>query len=68
MSINEPAMRCTEILLRAHWQDRYTEVRQQSEHVCAPLQSEGYVIQTMPNVSPPKWHLAHILGSSKPFY
>jgi ergothioneine biosynthesis protein EgtB len=60
MNMNESAVRQTESLLRAHWQDRYTEVRLQSEHVCAPLQTEDYVIQTMPNVSPPKWHLAHV--------
>src|SRR5690606_16793158 len=42
------------------WLEPYIEVRQQSERLCAPLQTEDYVIQTMPNVSPPKWHLAHV--------
>ncbi len=37
----------------------YREVRRQSEVLCAPLAVEDYVIQTMPDVSPPKWHLAH---------
>lgn len=45
---------------RSGWQDRYAQVRSQSEQLCAPLQTEDYVIQTMPNVSPPKWHLAHV--------
>jgi ergothioneine biosynthesis protein EgtB len=60
MNMTESAVRRPESLLRATWQDRYAEVRQQSERLCAPLQIEDYVIQTMPNVSPPKWHLAHV--------
>ncbi|HEY9661452.1 MAG TPA: ergothioneine biosynthesis protein EgtB [Allocoleopsis sp.] len=39
--------------------ERYKRVRQQSEQICQPLVVEDYVIQTMPDVSPPKWHLAH---------
>ncbi|WP_408607631.1 ergothioneine biosynthesis protein EgtB [Candidatus Nitrosoglobus terrae] len=38
---------------------RYQQVRQLSERLCQPLASEDYVIQTVPDVSPPKWHLAH---------
>lgn len=38
---------------------QYRQVRQLSETLCAPLVSEDYVIQTIPDVSPPKWHLAH---------
>lgn len=38
---------------------RYQQVRQLSEALCQPLASEDYVVQTMPDVSPPKWHLAH---------
>lgn len=38
---------------------RYRQVRRLSETLCQPLASEDYVIQTMPDVSPPKWHLAH---------
>lgn len=38
---------------------RYLKVRQESESICAPLQTEDYCIQTMPDVSPAKWHLAH---------
>ncbi len=37
----------------------YIEVRKQSEELCKPLITEDYVVQTMPDVSPPKWHLAH---------
>ena len=39
--------------------ERYCTVRQLSLKICEPLESEDYVIQTMPDVSPPKWHLAH---------
>lgn len=39
---------------------RYQQVRALSETICAPLQIEDYVIQSMPEVSPPKWHLAHV--------
>jgi ergothioneine biosynthesis protein EgtB len=39
--------------------DRYQQVRQLSESICHPLAIEDYVIQSMPDVSPPKWHLAH---------
>lgn len=37
----------------------YREVRRLSESLCQPLATEDYVIQTMVDVSPPKWHLAH---------
>jgi ergothioneine biosynthesis protein EgtB len=39
---------------------QYREVRNQSEAICQPLAVEDYCIQTMPDVSPPKWHLAHV--------
>lgn len=38
---------------------RYHDVRRQSEQICRPLVTEDYCIQSMPDVSPPKWHLAH---------
>ena len=37
----------------------YNRVRRDSEYLCEPLEIEDYGIQTMPEVSPPKWHLAH---------
>jgi ergothioneine biosynthesis protein EgtB len=37
----------------------YRCVRAQTAALCAPLAVEDYVIQSMPDVSPPKWHLAH---------
>jgi ergothioneine biosynthesis protein EgtB len=39
--------------------NRYLEVRKQTEYLCEPLEIEDYLIQTMANVSPTKWHLAH---------
>lgn len=38
---------------------RYQSVRKQTEDLCLSLEPEDYVIQTMENVSPTKWHLAH---------
>ncbi len=38
---------------------RYRTVRTCTETLCAPLAIEDHCIQTMPDVSPPKWHLAH---------
>jgi ergothioneine biosynthesis protein EgtB len=39
---------------------RYQQVRQATETLCAPLAAEDYVIQSMPDCSPTKWHLAHV--------
>lgn len=39
--------------------DQYQAVRTFSEKICEPLVPEDYVIQSMPDVSPAKWHLAH---------
>jgi ergothioneine biosynthesis protein EgtB len=38
---------------------RYDGVRTQTERLCAPLEVEDYVVSSMPDVSPTKWHLAH---------
>ena len=38
---------------------RYEAVRKQTEALCEPLTTEDYVVQSMPEVSPTKWHLAH---------
>src|SRR5689334_21323892 len=39
--------------------DRYRSVRGLTERLCAPLETEDYQLQSMPDCSPPKWHLAH---------
>jgi len=38
---------------------RYKAVRRRSEALCAPLEVEDMVIQSQPDVSPTRWHLAH---------
>lgn len=37
----------------------YNRVRKRTIQLCEPLKTEDYIIQAMPDVSPPKWHLAH---------
>ena len=39
--------------------DRYARVRQQTEALAGPLSAEDMVVQSMPDASPAKWHLAH---------
>jgi ergothioneine biosynthesis protein EgtB len=38
---------------------RLGAVRARTESLCAPLETEDYVIQACAEVSPPRWHLAH---------
>jgi ergothioneine biosynthesis protein EgtB len=38
---------------------RFHEVREFTDHLCAGLEPEDCVVQSMPEVSPTKWHLAH---------
>jgi ergothioneine biosynthesis protein EgtB len=44
---------------RAQFAERYQEVRRVTEALCAPLETEDHVVQSMPDASPAKWHLAH---------
>ncbi len=39
--------------------DRFTATRRFTEHLCQPLATEDYVVQSMPDASPVRWHLAH---------
>ncbi|MGK2934328.1 MAG: ergothioneine biosynthesis protein EgtB [Gemmatimonadaceae bacterium] len=39
--------------------ERYAAVRAQTEALCEPLETEDYVVSSMVDVSPTKWHLAH---------
>ena len=38
---------------------QYRAVRRATEALCEPLAVEDYVLQSMPDASPAKWHLAH---------
>lgn len=37
----------------------FAAVRRLTEELCRPLVTEDYGLQSMPDASPPKWHLAH---------
>jgi ergothioneine biosynthesis protein EgtB len=39
--------------------ERFGEVRQRTVELCEPLHTEDYCVQSMPDASPIKWHLAH---------
>ena len=39
--------------------EAFQKVRRQTKTLCEPLEIEDYVVQAMPEASPPKWHLAH---------
>ncbi len=41
-------------------QERYDAVRADTERLAAPLSPEDQTVQTMPDVSPTKWHRAHV--------
>src|SRR3569623_294410 len=55
--------------------ERYRRVRERSLSVCAPLSAEDAQVQSMPDASPAKWHLAHttwffetfVLGEPSPW-
>ena len=38
---------------------QYETVRQATEDLCRPLAIDDYAVQSMPDASPTKWHLAH---------
>jgi ergothioneine biosynthesis protein EgtB len=39
--------------------EKFRQVRDFSTRLCRSLEPEDYVVQSMPDVSPTKWHLAH---------
>ena len=44
---------------RPAWQTAYTQVRQHTLRLTAGLSAEDMALQSMPDTSPGKWHLAH---------
>ena len=38
---------------------RFHQIRKFTNSLCVGLEPEDCVVQSMPDVSPPKWHLAH---------
>lgn len=46
-------------LIKQNLLDRYLALRRRTTELCQPLQIEDYVVQSIFDVSPPKWHLAH---------
>ncbi|NVF16310.1 ergothioneine biosynthesis protein EgtB [Vreelandella sulfidaeris] len=42
------------------WLRAYQRVRAATDAICEPLHKEDYMVQSMPDVSPPKWHIAHV--------
>jgi ergothioneine biosynthesis protein EgtB len=53
-SRESPAADSTSLLAQ-----HYDRVRATTQALCAPLETEDFVIQSMPDASPAKWHLAH---------
>lgn len=49
----------TETLTTTNIVAAFRNVRRRSEDIAEPLEVEDMVIQSMPDVSPTKWHLAH---------
>ena len=47
------------IIERSKILNSFNSVRSFTEKLCLPLETEDYVIQSMPDVSPTKWHLGH---------
>ncbi|SFO20212.1 ergothioneine biosynthesis protein EgtB [Nitrosospira briensis] len=55
----ETSSRHTESSLLRKWLEQYDEVRSQTLNLVEPLSPEDQMVQSMPDASPAKWHIAH---------
>ena len=58
-SITSLGSKALDLSHRESLKEHYNRVRAFTESLCEPLVPEDYVIQSMSDVSPTKWHLAH---------
>ena len=64
MTTHPPLIACVQAAApRSTWLDAYRAVRTQSEALAAPLSVEDQALQSMPDTSPTKWHLAQRDGA-----
>ncbi|MGH9111647.1 MAG: ergothioneine biosynthesis protein EgtB, partial [Acidimicrobiales bacterium] len=76
MSTNTTTAPAAPAVAAAGLRDRYHQVRRLTEALAEPLSAEDQTVQTMPDVSPTKWHRAHttwffetfVLGPHHPGY
>ncbi len=75
VTVSTPQLASTERSL-AEMTREYEAVRAFSDYLCAPLEPEDMCLQSMPEASPVKWHLAHatwffetfVLKAARPGY
>jgi ergothioneine biosynthesis protein EgtB len=54
------ALRSEDLSSIAPLTERYLRIRRSTLNLCRTLEPEDFVVQSMPSVSPTKWHLAHM--------
>ncbi len=59
-SLREPVAPSRDHSHDRSWPERYLAVRHLTETLAEPLTAEDQTVQSMPDVSPTKWHRAHV--------